>query len=146
MKLDARLRNGLQHAADDARQAEEVGYDGAYTFIYSERPGTEAAAALEDDVPHDVKRERIGRLVETVQRVAAERAARFVGTTREVLVEGPSRTDPDRLRGRLSQNITVNFSGAAAPGTMTHVLVESATSTTLAGRQVAAPEREAVLA
>ncbi len=87
----------------------------------------------------EVKRERIGRLVEVVQRTAAARAARFVGSTREVLVEGPSRTDPSRLRGRLSQNIAVNFDGTAAPGEITRVSIERATSTTLSGRQVGAP-------
>jgi len=118
---------------------EACGYDGAYTFLYSPRPGTEAAAELPDDVPADVKRERIARLVETVQRVASARAARFVGSTREVLVEGPSRTDPTRLRGRLRQNIAVNFTGSAAPGELAHVLIEGATSTTLSGRQAGAP-------
>jgi|LNFM01.1.fsa_nt_gb tRNA-2-methylthio-N6-dimethylallyladenosine synthase len=125
--------------AETLSLVEEVGYDGVYTFLYSPRPGTEAAAELPDDVPPEVKRERIARLVETVQRVAAGRAARFVGSTREVLVEGPSRTDPTRLRGRLSQNIAVNFTGSAAPGTIARVTIERATSTTLSGRQVGAP-------
>jgi tRNA-2-methylthio-N6-dimethylallyladenosine synthase len=115
---------------------EEVGYDGAYTFLYSPRPGTEAAAELEDDVPPEVKRERIGRLIEVTQRTAAARAARFVGTTGEVLVEGPSRTDPTRLRGRLRHNIAVNFTGTAAPGEIVSVEIDGATSTTLSGRQV----------
>ena len=118
---------------------EECRYDGAYTFLYSPRPGTEAHERLEDDVPGQVKRERIGRLVEVVQRTAAERAARFVGTRAEVLVEGPSRTDPSRLRGRLRQNITVNFTGSAAPGSLVQVVVEGATSTTLTGRQADVP-------
>jgi tRNA-2-methylthio-N6-dimethylallyladenosine synthase len=125
--------------AETLSLVEEVGYDGVYTFLYSPRPGTEAAAELPDDVSPEVKRERIARLVETVQRVAAGRAARFVGSTREVLVEGPSRTDPTRLRGRLSQNIAVNFTGSAAPGTIARVAIERATSTTLSGRQVGAP-------
>jgi tRNA-2-methylthio-N6-dimethylallyladenosine synthase len=125
--------------AETLSLVEEVGYDGAYTFLYSPRPGTEAAERLPDDVPAEVKRERIGRLVELVQRTAAARAARFVGSEREVLVEGPSRTDPSRLRGRLSQNITVNFTGTAAPGALASVLVEGATSTTLTGRQAATP-------
>jgi len=86
-------------------------------------------------VPAAVKRERIGRLVEVVQRTAAERAQRFVGSVREVLVEGPSRTDPSRLRGRLRQNITVNFTGSADPGTLAEVRIEGATSTTLSGRE-----------
>jgi tRNA-2-methylthio-N6-dimethylallyladenosine synthase len=76
------------------------------------------------------------RLVEVVQRTAASRAARFVGREQEVLVEGPSRTDPSRLRGRLRQNITCNFTGSAAPGTLATVLVDGSTSTTLSGRAV----------
>jgi len=122
--------------ADTLSLVEACAYDGAYTFIYSPRPGTEAAERLPDDVPPEVKRERMGRLVEVVQRTAAVRAARFVGAEREVLVEGPSRTDPSRLRGRLRQNIAVNFLGDAAPGSLATVLIEGSTSTTLAGRQV----------
>jgi tRNA-2-methylthio-N6-dimethylallyladenosine synthase len=114
--------------------AEEVGYDSAFTFIFSPRRGT-AAAELGDQLPHGVKRERMQRLVEVVQRRAAERAQRFVGRTMDVLVEGPSRTDPDRLRGRTRHNKTVNFPGAAEPGTFAAVEIESATSTTLAGRE-----------
>jgi tRNA-2-methylthio-N6-dimethylallyladenosine synthase len=124
---------------------EEVGYDGAYTFLYSPRPGTEAAAGLEDDVPPEVKRERIGRLIEVTQRTAAARAARFVGTIGEVLVEGPSRTDPTRLRGRLRHNIAVNFTGTAAPGEIVAVAIEGATSTTLSGRQAGARARADLL-
>jgi tRNA-2-methylthio-N6-dimethylallyladenosine synthase len=114
--------------------AEEVGYDGAFTFIYSPRRGTEAAGTAEQ-VPHEVKRERMERLVEVVQRRATERAQRFVGRTMEVLVEGPSRTDPSKLRGRTRHNKTVNFHGTAAPGDLIDVAIESATSTTLAGEQ-----------
>jgi tRNA-2-methylthio-N6-dimethylallyladenosine synthase len=116
---------------------DEVGFDGAFTFIYSPRRGTEAAS-LPDQVPDDVKRERMQRLVELVQRRARERAERFVGRTCEVLVEGPSRTDPLRLRGRNRHNKTVNFEGTAAPGELVDVEVDSATSTTLAGREVLA--------
>ena len=115
---------------------EECGYDGAYTFLYSPRPGTEAGEHLEDDVPAEAKRERIGRLVEVVQATAARRAGRFVGRTAEVLVEGPSRTDPSRLRGRLSHNIAVNFTGSAAAGSLARVTVDGSTSTTLSGHQV----------
>src|SRR5881227_4161908 len=88
--------------------AEAVGYDGAFTFTYSPRRGTEAAT-LPDQVPHEVKRERMERLVEVVQRRAHERAQRFVGRTLDVLVEGASRHDPSRLRGRTSHNKVVNF-------------------------------------
>ena len=75
------------------------------------------------------------RLVEAVQRHATERAQRFVGRTMEVLVEGPSRTDPAKLRGRTRHNKTINFAGVAAPGELTEVEVASATSTTLAGEE-----------
>jgi tRNA-2-methylthio-N6-dimethylallyladenosine synthase len=113
---------------------EQVRYDSAFTFIYSPRRETEAAA-LPEQVPHDVKRERMERLVEMVQRHAAERAERFVGRTMEVLVEGPSRTDPSRLRGRIRHNKTVNFTGVARAGELTEVEIASATSTTLAGEE-----------
>jgi tRNA-2-methylthio-N6-dimethylallyladenosine synthase len=111
---------------------EHVKYDSAFTFIFSPRRETEAAT-LEGQLPHAVKRERMERLVEAVQRGAYERAQRFVGRTVEVLVEGPSRTDPTRLRGRTRHNKTVHFAGDAQPGEMVHVTIESATSTTLAG-------------
>ena len=75
--------------------AEAVGYDGAFTFIYSPRRGTEAAT-LPDQLPHQIKVARLERLVEVIQRRAQERAQRFVGRTLEVLVEGPSRTDASR--------------------------------------------------
>jgi tRNA-2-methylthio-N6-dimethylallyladenosine synthase len=113
---------------------DEVGYDSAFTFVFSPRRGTEAAT-LEGQVPHPVKRERMGRLVELVQRRARERAQRFVGRTMEVLVEGPSRTDPTRLRGRIRHNKTVNFDGTGAPGEMVEVEVMEATSTTLSGSE-----------
>jgi tRNA-2-methylthio-N6-dimethylallyladenosine synthase len=115
----------------------EVGYDGAFTFIFSPRRGTEAAT-LPGQVPHPVKRERMERLVELVQRRARERARRFIGRTCEVLVEGPSRTDASRLRGRTRHNKTVNFEGTGAPGELVDVEIESATSTTLGGREVLA--------
>jgi tRNA-2-methylthio-N6-dimethylallyladenosine synthase len=114
--------------------AEEVGYDSAFTFIFSPRRGT-LAADLPGQLPHDVKRERMVRLVEVVQRRATQRAQRFVGRTVEVLVEGPSRTDPAKLRGRTRHNKTVNFTGAAQPGELVEVEIESATSTTLAGEE-----------
>jgi tRNA-2-methylthio-N6-dimethylallyladenosine synthase len=111
---------------------EEVGYDSAFTFIYSPRAGTEAAG-LPDQVPDEAKHERLERLVEVVQRIAHERNQRRVGRVEEVLVEGASRTDPALLRGRTRRNTTVNFGGAARPGDLVDVTIESATSTTLCG-------------
>jgi tRNA-2-methylthio-N6-dimethylallyladenosine synthase len=118
--------------------AEEVGYDGAFTFIYSPRRGTEAAT-LADQIPHELKVERLERLVAVIQRRAAERAQRFVGRGLEVLVEGPSRTDPTRLRGRSRHNKVVNFSGAAGAGELVEVEVTGATSQTLSGLQSLVP-------
>ena len=123
---------------EDFRQTlevvEEVGYDAAFTFIFSPRRGTEAAG-LDGQVPHPVKRERMERLVELVQRRAKERSRRFVGRTLEVLVEGPSRTDRTRQRGRCRHNKTVNFDGTAAPGELVDVEIVEATSTTLSGSE-----------
>ncbi len=113
---------------------DEVAYDGAFTFVFSPRRGTEAADHP-DQLAHAVKTERMGRLVELVQRHARERAQRFVGRTQEALVEGPSRTDPTRLRGRTRHNKAVNFDGTAEPGELVEVEITSATSQTLGGHE-----------
>jgi tRNA-2-methylthio-N6-dimethylallyladenosine synthase len=112
---------------------EEVGYDGAFTFVFSPRRGTEAGALTEGLVEHEVKVERMQRLVEVVQRRAAQRAQRFVGRELDVLVEGTSRTDPSRLRGRSRHNKAVNFSGLASPGEIVAVRITGASSQTLTG-------------
>jgi tRNA-2-methylthio-N6-dimethylallyladenosine synthase len=126
---------------DDFRETlevvEEVGFDSAFTFVYSPRQGTEAAS-LPDQVPEEVKRERIERLIEVVQRVAAERNRERIGRVEGVLVEGASRTDPAFLRGRTRRNTTVVFAGSAAPGELVQVRIEDATSTTLRGVELAA--------
>ena len=114
--------------------AEEVGYDGAFTFIYSPRRGT-LAAEMDDQVPHPVKKERMAALIEVIQRRALERSQRFVGRSMEVLVEGPSRNDPTRIRGRIRHNKAVNFEGTAEPGQMVEVEIGSASSQTLTGTQ-----------
>ncbi len=114
---------------------EEVGFDGAFTFVFSPRSGTEAAV-MDGQVPEDVKRERIERLIDVVQSSAAARNSERVGRAEEVLVEGPSRNDPALLRGRTRRNTTVNFAGSASPGELATVEITSATSTTLRGEQV----------
>jgi tRNA-2-methylthio-N6-dimethylallyladenosine synthase len=113
---------------------EEVGYDSAFTFVYSPRHGTDAAA-MPDQVAHEVKIERMERLVELTQRIARERNEARVGTVEQVLVEGPSRTDPTLLRGRTRRNTTVNFTGEASAGELVDVRVAAASSTTLKGEQ-----------
>ena len=121
----------------------EVGYDGAYTFVYSQRPGTEAGEQMADDVSPEIKSERIQRLIETVQATARQRLSRHVGTVAQVLVEGPSRSDPSRLAGRTRHNTMVTFAGTGRAGELVAVLIDGATSTTLSGRiaDVAAPVR-----
>jgi tRNA-2-methylthio-N6-dimethylallyladenosine synthase len=123
---------------DDFRETlevvQEVGYDSAFTFVYSPRAGTEAAS-MPDQVPHEVKIERMERLVDVVQRGARERNAARIGRVEQVLVEGTSRTDESLLRGRTRRNTMVNFTGEAQAGELVNVLIESATSTTLRGAQ-----------
>jgi len=111
---------------------DEVGYDGAFTFIFSPRRETEAAT-MDGQLSHPVKVERLERLLEVVQRRASERAQRFVGRTMDVLVEGTSRTDETRLRGRTRHNKAVNFDGVAAAGELVEVEITGATSQSLSG-------------
>jgi tRNA-2-methylthio-N6-dimethylallyladenosine synthase len=118
--------------AETLAVVEEVRYDSAFTFIYSPRHGTDAAA-MTGQVPEPVKHDRLERLVDVVQRIAAERNAERVGGIEQVLVEGPSRTDPNMLRGRTRRNTTVNFVGAGAAGDLVDVAIEASTSTTLRG-------------
>jgi tRNA-2-methylthio-N6-dimethylallyladenosine synthase len=116
---------------------EEVGYDSAFTFVFSPRRGTEAAT-MPAQVPDAVKQARIERLIDVVQHVAEVRNRERIGRIEEVLVEGPSRTDDAVLRGRTRRNTTVNFTGTAAAGDLVPVAIEGATSTTLRGTAVAA--------
>ena len=122
---------------DDFRETlevvEEVGYDSAFTFVYSPRAGTEAAA-MPDQVPHEVKIERMERLVELTQRIARERNAARVGRVEEVLVEGPSRTDPTRAaRPHAPQHDGQLHRGRRGRASSSTCSIEGATSTTLRG-------------
>jgi tRNA-2-methylthio-N6-dimethylallyladenosine synthase len=113
---------------------EEVRFDSAFTFVYSPRAGTEAAA-MPEQIAEEIKRDRIERLVDAVQHAAAARNGERIGGVEEVLVEGTSRTDPSLLRGRTRRNTTVNFTGTAAAGELVDVRIDGATSTTLRGVQ-----------
>ena len=121
--------------AETLEVCEEVGFDGAFTFIFSPRRGTEAAA-FADDVPHEVKAERMERLVEVVQRHARERAQRFVGRELEVHGRGHRRATTRRAcaaaRGttRSSTSTASRSRASSSPCGST-----SATSQTLAGEQ-----------
>jgi tRNA-2-methylthio-N6-dimethylallyladenosine synthase len=117
---------------DTLEVVEEVRYDSAFTFVYSPRAGTEAAG-MEDQVPHEVKIDRMERLVDVVQRIAREKNEARVGMIEQVLVEGPSRTDPSLFRGRTRRNTMVNFAGPVEPGELVDVRIDGATSTTLKG-------------
>ncbi len=112
---------------------EEAAFDAAFTFVYSPRRGT-AAAGMPGQVPDEVRRARVARLVEVTQRLALTSHRRWVGRRVDVLIEGPSR-QPGGTRGRTRQHVTVNFGGAAQAGTIVDVEITGATSTTLAGRR-----------
>ncbi len=89
---------------------EEVGFEAAYTFIYSPREGT-PAAMKKDDVPEEVKKQRLYRLNELVNRQAAESMKKYKGKTVKVLVEGVSKKNPEILAGYTEKNKLVNFKG-----------------------------------
>jgi tRNA-2-methylthio-N6-dimethylallyladenosine synthase len=124
--------------------AAAAAYDSAYTFIFSPRPGTEAAAMAEQFVPAEVIAERFGRLEVVVQRSALLRHQDRVGRDEEVIVEGPSKKDPARLTGRTRQNKLVHFpvpSGPVPPGSLATVTVTRAAPHHLVGalREVLEP-------
>ncbi|MCD8157118.1 MAG: TRAM domain-containing protein, partial [Clostridiales bacterium] len=87
-----------------------VQYDSAFTFIYSKRTGT-PAASMEDQVPEDVVKRRLDRLLKEVQTIAAKKADALTGQTMEVLVESINHQDPALVTGRLSNNSVVHLPG-----------------------------------
>ena len=107
---------------------DEAAFDAAYTFVFSPRPGTEAAEMVDDFVPADVAAARMRRLVEIVERHALARHEARVGRTERVLVEGPSKTNPDTWSGRTRQNKLVHFApdGPVGAGDLVDVRVEAA--------------------
>ena len=116
---------------------EEVGYDSAFMFKYSERPGTYASKHLPDDVPEEVKLRRLDEMIRLQTRISAERNAMDVGREFDVLVEGFSKRSRDQLFGRTSQNKVVVFDkGAHHIGDTVRVKVTSSSSATLKGEEV----------
>ena len=112
----------------------EVGYDSAFMFKYSERPGTYASKHLPDDVPEDVKLRRLAEMIELQTRLSAESNARDVGKEFDVLVEGYSKRSRQQLFGRTSQNKVVVFDkGQYHIGDTVRVRVTSSSSATLKG-------------
>jgi len=92
---------------------EDIYFDQSFSFIYSQRPGT-PAAALPDDVPMEVKKARLARLQARINEMATEISASMVGSELVVLVDGPSRKDPDELTGKSESNRSVTFKGDPA--------------------------------
>ena len=114
----------------------EVGFDHSYSFIYSPRPGT-PAALLPDDVPLEVKKERLARLQQLLQTQAQRYSRQRVGTVQRVLVSGPSRKDPGQLAGRTECNRVVNFEGETDRiGTFVDVMITEALPNSLRGELV----------
>ena len=101
-------------------------YDAAYTFVFSPRPGTTAAEMTADFVPEDVARARMDRLTALVEDHALRRHAARVGRVEEVLVEGPSKKDPQVAAGRTRQNKLVHFDGELPGGTLVTVEITRA--------------------
>ena len=98
--------------AETMELIERVNYDHSFSFLYSPRPGT-PAAQLADDVPTEVKKQRLAVLQQRILQMAAEISAGMVGSEVSVLVEGPSRKNPNKLTGRTENNRVVNFVGSS---------------------------------
>ena len=113
---------------------DDVGFDQSFSFIYSRRPGT-PAASLEDDTPDTVKHQRLERLQAAINANAAKIGAAMVGTTQRILVEGPSRKNPNELTGKTENMRSVNF--PAPPrliGQFVDVVITEALTNSLRGR------------
>ena len=113
---------------------EEVGFDSSFLFKYSERPGTFASKHLPDNVPEEVKIERLNRMIDLQNKLSLRNNLKDIGKVFEVLVEGKSKRNPDEHFGRTSQNKVVVFpKGDTKPGDFVKVLVKEASSATLKG-------------
>jgi tRNA-2-methylthio-N6-dimethylallyladenosine synthase len=115
--------------------ADEAEYDAAYTFIFSPRPGTEAASMVADFISDEVMAERMERLVAVVERHALRKHEARVGRVEEVLVEGPSKTNAAMWSGRTRQNKLVHFApdDATHPGALVGVRIDYAAAHWLRG-------------
>lgn len=117
---------------------EDVGYDSSFSFVFSPRPGT-PAAALQDDTPQTVKLKRLQHLQATIEANVQRISASRVGTVQRILVEGPSRKDPAELMGRTECNRIVNFKGQPRlVGQMVDVTITQALPHSLRGEVVVA--------
>jgi tRNA-2-methylthio-N6-dimethylallyladenosine synthase len=122
---------------DSLSLMEWAGFDFAYMFKYSERPGTKAARKLKDDVPEEIKTRRLNEIISLQNRLSAISKKNDVGKVFEVLAEGPSKRSDEFLAGRTSQNKVVVFpKGNLKKGEYVNVLIEKSTSATLIGKVV----------
>jgi tRNA-2-methylthio-N6-dimethylallyladenosine synthase len=113
---------------------DDVGFDTSFSFVYSRRPGT-PAADLHDDTPHDLKLKRLKRLQDRINEQAAQISRAMIGSTQRLLVEGPSRRDPNELMGRTENNRVVNFPAPARLiGNMVDVVITDANTNSLRAR------------
>ena len=116
---------------------EACGYDAAFMFKYSERPGTYASKHLEDNVPEEVKVRRLNEIIALQNRLSAESNQRCIGKTYEVLVEGVSKRSREQLFGRTEQNRVVVFDrGTHRVGDFVNVRITEASSATLKGEEI----------
>ena len=111
----------------------DVGYDQCFSFIYSQRPGT-PASNLPDDVPMQVKKERLQILQNRINQMAQEISQSMVGKLEKILVEGKSKKDQQQLRGRTENNRVVNFDGPESLiGDFANVVITEALPNSLRG-------------
>ena len=115
---------------------DEVGYDSAFTFLYSKRKGTPAAIA-EDQIPDEIKHERFNRLCDSINSVSQAKNAAYVGRTVTVLCDGPSRRNSHKLSGRTDTFKLVNFTGdPELQGKLVKVRITSSNTFSLEGELV----------
>lgn len=140
--LSTDIITGFCNESDDDHKLtlslmEWAGFDFAYMFAYSERPDTGAARKLEDNVPEEVKKERLKEVIALQNRLSSVSKKKDIGMTFEVLVEGVSKKSDTQLYGRTSQNKVVVFpAGEHKPGDYVTVKIERSTSATLIGTVV----------
>ncbi len=120
-----------QDHADTLSLMEEVGFDWAFMFQYSERPGTLAQRHYPDDIPPEVKTRRLEEIIALQNRKSLERYRAQIGKVHEVLVEGPSKKNPAEICGRASNSMMCVFPGSYPAGTYVRVRVVDCTSATL---------------
>lgn len=123
-----------QEFEDTVSLMKDVGFDYSYMFFYSERPKTLAERKFEDDVPHEIKKERLSKIVELQRELSHQANLKAIGKTYRVLIEGESKKSPEHLSGRNSQNAMVVFpKGDFKAGEYVDVKIHDCTTATLIG-------------